>query len=134
MVFLQFLDSDVFLTSNQTLRSLVVTNYPVVAPMLDSLSLYSNFWCGMGTDYYYRRTEEYVPIREREKKGCYRVMLVHTAFMIDLRQVEALKLTFKPEKIKGYEGPEDDLIVLAIAAYWNGKSWSLCFLFGPGIY
>jgi len=100
---------------------MVVTNYPVVAPMLDSLSLYSNYWSGMGVDYYYRRTDEYVPIREREKKGCYRVMLVHSAFLIDLRQAESLKLTFKPENIKGYEGPTDDIIILAIAAFWSGN-------------
>jgi len=113
-----FLDCDIFLTNNRTLKSLVVTNYPVVSPMLDSMSLYSNYWSGMGVDYYYRRTEEYRPIREREKQGCYRVMLVHSCFLVDLRQAEALKLTFKPEKIKGYEGPHDDLIVLAISAFW----------------
>lgn len=121
LLYPQYLDCDVFVTNNQTLKSLVKTNYPVVAPMLDSLSLYSNFWCGMGLDYYYRRTDEYKPIREREKKGCYRVILVHSNFLIDLRQVEALKLAFSPDQIKGYEGPHDDIITLAIAAFWNGN-------------
>ena len=102
------------------MKTIVSTNYPVVAPMLDSLSMYSNYWCGMGLDYYYRRTDEYKPIRDREKKGCYRVILVHSCFLVDLRQAEALHLTFKPENIRGYNGPNDDLITFAISGFWNG--------------
>lgn len=101
---------------------MVNTNYPVVAPMLDTLSLYSNYWCGMGLDYYYRRTDEYKPIRERENKGCHRVIVVHSCFMVDLRQVESQRLTFKPEKINGYNGPHDDVITFAISGYWTGTS------------
>lgn len=99
---------------------MVNTNYPVVAPMLDTLSLYSNYWCGMGLDYYYRRTDEYKPIRERENKGCHRVIVVHSCFMVDLRQVESQRLTFKPDKINGYNGPHDDVITFAISGYWTG--------------
>lgn len=134
------MDCDVFLTNNQTLKSLVGLNYPVVSPMLDSLSMYSNYWCGMGVDYYYRRTEEYKPIRDREKKGCYRVILVHSCFLVDLRQIEAQRLTFKPENINGYNGPKDDIITFAISGYWTGiklkllltiKWKSIAFFFFP---
>ena len=118
---LQFVDCDVFLTNNQTLKTMVNTNYPVVAPMLDTLSLYSNYWCGMGLDYYYRRTDEYKPIRERENKGCHRVIVVHSCFLVDLRQIESQRLTFKPENIKGYNGPHDDVITFAISGFWTGK-------------
>lgn len=101
---------------------MVNTNYPVVAPMLDTLSLYSNYWCGMGLDYYYRRTDEYKPIRERENKGCHRVIVVHSCFLVDLRQVESQRLTFVPENINGYNGPHDDVITFAISGYWTGKT------------
>jgi collagen beta-1,O-galactosyltransferase len=74
-----------------------------------------------GLDYYYRRTDEYKPIRDREKKGCYRVILVHSCFLVDLRQSEAQRLTFKPENINGYNGPHDDIITFAISGYWTGK-------------
>lgn len=100
---------------------MVNTSYPVVSPMLDSLSMYSNYWCGMGVDYYYRRTEEYKPIRDREKKGCFKVILVHSCFLIDLRQVESKSLAFKPENINGYSGPHDDIITFAISGHWSGN-------------
>ena len=94
----------------------------------------------MGVDYYYRRTEEYKPIRDREKKGCYRVILVHSCFLVDLRQIEAQRLTFKPENINGYNGPKDDIITFAISGYWTGiklkllltiKWTSIAFFFFP---
>ncbi|XP_046657992.1 glycosyltransferase 25 family member-like [Daphnia pulicaria] len=124
--FVWFVDCDVFLTNNQTLKIMVNTNYPVVAPMLDTLSLYSNYWCGMGLDYYYRRTDEYKPIRERENKGCHRVIVVHSCFMVDLRQVESQRLTFKPDKINGYNGPHDDVITFAISGYWTDVPVYIC--------
>ncbi|XP_057376858.1 glycosyltransferase 25 family member-like [Daphnia carinata] len=124
--FVWFVDCDVFLTNNQTLKTMVNTNYPVVAPMLDTLSLYSNYWCGMGLDYYYRRTDEYKPIRERENKACHRVIVVHSCFLIDLRQVESQRLTFKPENIKGYNGPHDDVITFAISGFWTDVPVYIC--------
>jgi hypothetical protein len=40
----QFLDADVFLTTTNTLDTLIGLNKPIVAPMLVSEGLYSNFW------------------------------------------------------------------------------------------
>jgi collagen beta-1,O-galactosyltransferase len=40
----QFVDADVFLTSSNAISSLVGLNLPIVAPMLSSDGLYSNFW------------------------------------------------------------------------------------------
>jgi len=121
-----FLDSDVFLTNDQTLKSMVSTNYPVVAPMLETQTMYSNYWCGMGDDFYYKRTEAYKPIRNREDLGCHRVILVHSCFLIDLRQSESLFLTFEPKRINGYNGPSDDIITLAISAFWNNVGVYVC--------
>lgn len=46
-LFPQFVDTDIILTNNQTLRFLMAQNKSVVAPMLDSQTFYSNFWCGI---------------------------------------------------------------------------------------
>lgn len=43
----QFVDTDSILTNNQTLKFLMAQNKSVVAPMLDSQTFYSNFWCGI---------------------------------------------------------------------------------------
>lgn len=43
----KFADTDNILTNNQTLRLLLGQGLPVVAPMLDSQTYYSNFWCGI---------------------------------------------------------------------------------------
>lgn len=41
---LQFIDADVFLTSSSALDTLIGLKRAVVAPMLASDGLYSNFW------------------------------------------------------------------------------------------
>lgn len=41
------MDTDSILTNNQTLKFLMAQNKSVVAPMLDSQTFYSNFWCGI---------------------------------------------------------------------------------------
>lgn len=44
---LQFVDSDNLLTNPRLLNLLMAENLTLVAPMLESRSLYSNFWCGI---------------------------------------------------------------------------------------
>lgn len=46
-VSLQFVDSDNLLTNPRVLNLLMAENLTLVAPMLESRSLYSNFWCGI---------------------------------------------------------------------------------------
>lgn len=89
--------------------------------MLVSDGLYSNFWCGMTEDYYYKRTDEYQPIYYREETGCFNVPMVHSSVLIDLRKVASNKLTFVPSKIPDYIGPQDDIISFAIGANKSGK-------------
>ena len=43
----QFVDSDNLLTNRQVLTDMIAENLTIVAPMLESESLYSNFWCGV---------------------------------------------------------------------------------------
>ncbi|XP_060654713.1 glycosyltransferase 25 family member [Drosophila nasuta] len=125
-----FLDADVLLTSPQALTALTRLQLPIVAPMLHSEGLYSNFWCGMTEDYYYQRTDEYKEIYHSRKVGVYEVPVVHTAVLIDMNYAGARYLTFDREKLQQmqqeseqqpvYNGPVDDIIVFAISANTSG--------------
>ena len=120
------LDADVLLTDPNTLTSLVNKNLMVVAPMLSSIGLYSNFWAGMSETFYYQRTDEYKKILNRKKVGCYQVPMIHTAVLIDLREEKSDLLTFLPDNIEEYPGPRDDIIVLALSATLRSLPLHVC--------
>ncbi|XP_071446637.1 glycosyltransferase 25 family member [Hetaerina americana] len=124
--YLWFLDCDTFLINNQTLRNLMSKQLTVVAPMLKSDGMYANFWCGMTDDYYYQRTDEYKPILNRERKGCFDVPMVHSSVLIDLRHEASLSLSFKPQNLAGYDGPNDDIIVFAQSVKASGTTLNVC--------
>ncbi|XP_059089933.1 glycosyltransferase 25 family member-like isoform X3 [Tigriopus californicus] len=126
--FVWFLDADVLLTHNQMLRELIPMGETQVisAPMLKTLTRYSNFWAGMSDTYYYARTDEYDPILGRTSLGCHSVPMVHTSVLVNLNKVESLKLTFLPEDIPNYDGPRDDIIVFALSAQFNGVPMYIC--------
>ncbi|XP_030371927.1 glycosyltransferase 25 family member [Scaptodrosophila lebanonensis] len=136
--FIFFLDVDVLLTAPQALKSLTSLRLPIVAPMLLSEGLYSNFWCGMTSDYYYQRTDEYKEIYYVKKEGVFEVPMVHTAVLVDMNYKGARYLTFDRKKlmemqkyhsewsqaeqkhVRPYNGPVDDIIVFAISANSSG--------------
>jgi collagen beta-1,O-galactosyltransferase len=94
---------------------------PVSAPLLRSDGMYSNFWCGMTEEFYYKRTEDYKPILDRERMGCFKVPMVHSAVLVNLRYYLSPNLTFMGSKIPDYGGPTDDIITFAIGAKHFGK-------------
>ncbi|MGH0182524.1 UNVERIFIED_CONTAM: hypothetical protein FKN15_009805 [Acipenser sinensis] len=112
---LEFLDCDNLLTNQDTLWKLIAENRTVVAPMLESRAAYSNFWCGMTAQGYYRRTPAYMPIRKRERRGCFAVPMVHSTFLIDLRKEASQELAFHPPH-PDYTWAFDDIIVFAFSA------------------
>ncbi|BES98199.1 glycosyltransferase 25 family [Nesidiocoris tenuis] len=120
------LDCDVFITNSTTLRDLIAKNLPIVAPALRSDGLYSNFWCGMSSEYYYMRTEEYGPILNRKKRGCFTVPMVHSSVLINLRSAASDGLTYDPQALKGYQGPFDDIITFARSANMSGINMTVC--------
>ncbi|XP_063372835.1 glycosyltransferase 25 family member [Cydia amplana] len=124
--FLFMLDADVFLTEKRTLKSLVRKDVPVVAPMLVSDGLYSNFWCGMNENYYYERTDDYKPILTRTEVGCFSVPMVHSAVLMSLRREASDVITYDNTRIKGYKGPEDDIIAFAVNAKYHGINLTVC--------
>lgn len=123
---LQFIDCDVFFTNMNIVDMLVSKQLPVVAPMLKSDGLYSNFWAGMTEDYYYLRTDEYKPVLNRENIGCFQMPMVHSCVLVDLRKTLSDNLTFVPEKVKNYDGPHDDIITFALSANRSGVPLHVC--------
>lgn len=115
------LDADVFLTNPRTLRDLILKEETVVAPLLRSDGMYSNFWAGMTEDHYYVRTDRYEPILFREEIGCFAVPMVHSAVVIALRRSDSDRLTYEAKKLMDYDGPEDDIITFALGANKTSK-------------
>ena len=103
------------------------SNLTVYAPLLKSVGKYSNFWGGMGEDYYYQRTESYEKILDRKNIGCHAVPLVHSSMLINLNLVPSQKLTFLPSQISNYDdGPFDDMISFAVSAHRINVSHYIC--------
>ncbi|XP_022122338.2 glycosyltransferase 25 family member [Pieris rapae] len=124
--YLFMLDADVLLSEPLTLKLLINKDLAITAPMLISDGAYSNFWCGMDEFYYYKRTEEYRPILKRKEIGCFKVPMVHSAVLINLKSKDSDLLTYVPRNIKDYDGPEDDIIAFAVGARKNGIPMHIC--------
>ncbi|NWV77934.1 GT252 galactosyltransferase, partial [Dasyornis broadbenti] len=128
-----FVDADNLLTNPQTLNLLIAENKTLVAPMLESRSLYSNFWCGITPQAapswwfqgYYKRTLEYPLIREWKRMGCFAVPMVHSTFLIDLRKEASTKLTFYPPH-QDYTWSFDDIMVFAFSSRQAGVQMFIC--------
>ncbi|XP_026960472.1 inactive glycosyltransferase 25 family member 3 isoform X1 [Sagmatias obliquidens] len=123
--YILFADTDNILTNNQTLRLLIEQGLPVVAPMLDSQTYYSNFWCGITPQGYYRRTADYFPTKNRQRRGCFRVPMVHSTFLVSLRAEGTEQLGFYPPH-PNYTWPFDDIIIFAYACQAAGVSAHVC--------
>lgn len=112
--YILYADTDNILTNPETLNLLIAENKSVIAPMLDSQGAYSNFWCGITPQGYYRRTAEYFPTRHRQRLGCFPVPMVHSTVLLNLRKEGMRKLAFYPPH-KDYSWPYDDIIVFAFS-------------------
>ncbi|CAG0914322.1 unnamed protein product [Notodromas monacha] len=111
-----FLDADVLISSPSVLKDLVAAKKPVVSPMLKSFGKYSNFWGAITPDWYYARSDDYMDILDRKKLGIFRVPLVHSCVLIDLRTRDSQKLAYDPEKLTELDIPFDDIIAFAASA------------------
>ncbi|XP_072488682.1 inactive glycosyltransferase 25 family member 3 isoform X2 [Notamacropus eugenii] len=123
--YILFADTDNILTNNQTLKFLIGEGLPVVAPMLDSQTYYSNFWCGITPQGYYRRTSDYFPTKNRQRQGCFQVPMVHSTFLLALQGKGVDQLAFYPPHLN-YTWPFDDIIVFAYSCQAAGVSVHVC--------
>ncbi|XP_028828060.1 procollagen galactosyltransferase 1 [Denticeps clupeoides] len=118
-------DCDNLLTNPDVLWKLIKENKTVVAPMLESRAAYSNFWCGMTSQGYYKRTPAYLPIRRQERKGCFAVPMVHSTFLVDLRKEASQQLAFYPPH-PDYSWAFDDIIVFAFSVRMADAQMYIC--------
>ncbi|XP_064841903.1 procollagen galactosyltransferase 1-like [Oncorhynchus masou masou] len=118
-------DCDNLLTNPNVLWKLIKENKTIVAPMLESRAAYSNFWCGMTSQGYYKRTPAYIPMRKQVRKGCFAVPMVHSTFLIDLRKEASRQLAFHPPH-PDYSWAFDDIIVFAFSAHMADVQMFLC--------
>uniref|UniRef100_A0A669EG57 Collagen beta(1-O)galactosyltransferase 2b n=1 Tax=Oreochromis niloticus TaxID=8128 RepID=A0A669EG57_ORENI len=123
--YILFVDSDNLLTNPRVLNLMMAENLTLVAPMLESRSLYSNFWCGMTPQGYYKRTPDYQPIREWKRLGCFPVPMVHSTFLLDLRRESSSDLVFYPPH-PDYSWAFDDIMVFAFSARQAGVQMYVC--------
>ncbi|EDV27520.1 uncharacterized protein TRIADDRAFT_21834 [Trichoplax adhaerens] len=121
-----FVDADNFLTEPDTLIELIKSNRTMVAPLLieSRHSYYSNFWCGVDEQGYYRRTEDYLPTLKRERKGVLQVAMIHSTFLIDLNRKSVEKFSFYPPH-SSYQGHIDDLLIFSYSAKMAGIPFHL---------
>uniref|UniRef100_A0A7N9AN53 procollagen galactosyltransferase n=1 Tax=Mastacembelus armatus TaxID=205130 RepID=A0A7N9AN53_9TELE len=118
-------DCDNLLTNPNVLWNLMKENKTIIAPMLESRAAYSNFWCGMTSQGYYKRTPAYIPMRKQVRKGCFAVPMVHSALLIDLRKEASRQLAFHPPH-PDYSWAFDDIIVLAFSARMADVQMFVC--------
>ncbi|KAL7828970.1 hypothetical protein SRHO_G00326040 [Serrasalmus rhombeus] len=123
--YILFADSDNLLTNPRVLDLMMAENLTLVAPMLESRSLYSNFWCGITPQGYYKRTPDYQPIREWKRLGCFAVPMVHSTFLLDLRRSSSISLTFYPPH-PDYSWAFDDIMVFAFSARQADVQMHVC--------
>ncbi|CAF95848.1 unnamed protein product, partial [Tetraodon nigroviridis] len=123
--YILFVDSDNLLTNPRVLTLLMAENLTLLAPMLESRSLYSNFWCGVTPQGYYKRTPDYQPIREWKRLGCFPVPMVHSTFLLDLRRESSRDLAFYPPH-PDYSWAFDDIMVFAFSARQAGVQMHVC--------
>ncbi|XP_004071417.1 procollagen galactosyltransferase 1 [Oryzias latipes] len=123
--YFMLVDCDNLLTNPNVLWKLIQENKTIIAPMLESRAAYSNFWCGMTSEGYYRRTPAYIPIRRQVRKGCFAVPMVHSTFLIDLRKEASKQLAFYPPH-PDYSWAFDDIIVFAYSARMADVQMFVC--------
>ncbi|XP_043576372.1 procollagen galactosyltransferase 1 isoform X2 [Chiloscyllium plagiosum] len=112
--YILYADTDNILTNDQTLKNLMAENKTVIAPLLASQTAYSNFWCGITPQGYYRRTTEYFPTRHRQRLGCFPVPMVHSTVLVDLQKEASRDLAFFPPHPE-FSWSFDDIIVFAFS-------------------
>ncbi|XP_076000111.1 procollagen galactosyltransferase 1 [Genypterus blacodes] len=118
-------DCDNLLTNPDVLWKLMRENKTITAPMLESRAAYSNFWCGMTSQGYYKRTPAYLPMRKHQRRGCFAVPMVHSTFLIDLRKEASRQLAFHPPHAE-YNWAFDDIIVFAFSVRMADVQMFVC--------
>ena len=79
----------------------------------------SPFFIPPFTQDYYKRSSEYVPTLHRERVGCFKMPVVHSTELIDLKWENTNNLLYWPQP-DGFTGPVDDVVQFAFSAKKEG--------------
>lgn len=114
--FIFFVDADNLIIQPDVLQMLMKYEKTLVAPMLrapvyvTNKGGYSNWWGRTTPDgFHYSHSPELEKLYERKETGLFKVAVVHSTFLIDLRTEESRLLSFKPPD--QYFGPLDDVVI-----------------------
>ena len=77
---------------------------------------------------FYKRSDNYMTIFNREELGLFPVPMVHSCLLIDLRFRVSTQLSYTPPK-SVYDGVKDDIIGFAHSVKAVGMEFSLLFSF-----
>lgn len=124
--YFMMLDTDVFLMKRDVIEDMIRRNYTLVAPLLQSIHDYANFWHEMNSDFYFEGTDAYDEIFHLEKKGCFDVALVHSCVLLDLKNQTVDEITFDPRDLKHERVPFDDTVTFSLSAYLAGIQPHIC--------
>lgn len=70
------------------------------------------------------RTDEYIPILTGKRKGCFKVPVVHSTLLIDLRTEASNNLVYWPLP-EEYKWDTDDVLILSYSARKSGMPLQL---------
>nr|XP_039254261.1 procollagen galactosyltransferase 1-like [Styela clava] len=94
--FILYIDADNILMNPYTLNHLTGKSQTIIAPMLNSNTDYSNFWGEVDKEGCHKDNDLYDKIRTRKETGTFDVALVHSTFLINLKNEDSKKVRFLP--------------------------------------
>ncbi|KAL3318484.1 Procollagen-lysine,2-oxoglutarate 5-dioxygenase 2 [Cichlidogyrus casuarinus] len=90
------LDGGAHLTDPDIVLKLITSNRSIIGPKLSRRKkLWSNFWGALSKDGFYSRSDDYVEIVERVKKGIWNVPYLSDAYLVKGKFVKALSSTYQ---------------------------------------
>ncbi|CAI4231375.1 unnamed protein product [Auanema sp. JU1783] len=97
--YLVFLDADVIITDKKVFHSLIEysVNYDIgiVGPFINQPGkLFSNFWGAIASNGYYARSEDYMAIVHRKRKGYFNVPFLTSLLLLNKEKISAMKGAF----------------------------------------
>jgi len=105
-----------------TLKELIKKNKPIIAPLLKPIpeqkDPYSNYFCDINENGYYRDHLDYLKIFNGEMTGTFEVPVVHCTYLIDTRVID--RLTY----IDGTNNYE--FVIFSRSARINGVEQYIC--------
>lgn len=99
-----YINSNAVLENSNILRNLVYENKSIIGPLLKCKdSLFSNFWGDIDTDYFYKRSDDYIDLTNRQKQGCWNVPYIWHALLIHKAHFKSDMFTTNTDKGDGID-------------------------------